>query len=145
MSAEYTFYYNGSSVTDPVSMLTTATIDITVKNTGDEDGTGLGFYLKDASSLGPFDYPSSDSGATNLADIIAQGNDGYGLVLQQGVTSTRFEGGVGDTLGTKIPLTIGTGSDLATLAVGASVQITLSLSFAPSTTSKNFYVDLAIA
>ena len=145
MSAEYTYYIGSEVADDPVKLTNITTLVVTIVNSGDLTGTDLGFYLKVASNDGPFDYPSTDSPATNLADIIAQGLADYGITITQGLIETRFEPGVGDSYETRIPLTVGTGTNTDEIAAGATIDITLELSFASGTDSKNFYVDLVIA
>ena len=142
MSAEYTYYINSEVATDPQELVTS--LVITIVNSGDLTGTDLGFYLKVASNTGPFDYPSTDSPATNLMDILAQGNDNEGIVIDQNGNTTTFDSGAGSNYSNRIPLTIGSGTDGDELASGASIEVTLTLSFSVGTPSKNFYIDLVI-
>jgi hypothetical protein len=144
MSAEYTYYVNSDVAADVQELLTTESMTVTVVNTGDVTGTDLGFYLKVASNNGPFEYPSTESPATNLIDLIFMGQSGYGLAITQGSTTITFEDGVGDSYETRIPLTIGSGINGDELAAGESVDVVLTLTLDVGMPSVNLYVDLSI-
>lgn len=144
MSAEYTYYVNSDVAGDVQELLTAGSLTITITNTGDVTGYDLGFYLKVASNDGPFEYPSTESPATNLVEIVAFGQAGNGLVITQDSVSTIFAEGVGDGYETRIPLTVGSGTIGDELAPGESVDVVLTLSFPGGTLSQNFYVDLVI-
>lgn len=144
MAAEFTYTQESIEVDEPLLLENTETVSLLVENTGDVAGTSLGFYLRSASTNGSFDYPSVDSPSVNLVDLIKEGNNGYGLVITQGLTSTRFEDGIGDSYDTRIPLVIGTGTLSDEMEVGSSVEIELSLSFDPSISVKNLYIDFVL-
>jgi hypothetical protein len=145
MSAEYTYYVSEVVASEVQELIVSFSMTLTIANTGDLTGSDLGFYLQVASSNGPFEYPSTDSPAINLVDILAQGASGYGLTIDQDGTITRFTDEAGSSYGTRIPLTAGSGTDGDQLAPGATVEVILSLTFEAGTPSKNFYVDLVIA
>ena len=144
MSSEYTFYISDVVAVEPLEMESTSTTSVKIVNTGDETGKTLGFYLRVASNDGPFEYPSLDSPAVNLVDLLSQGNLSYGLSITQGLITTVFEPGVGDSYDNRIPLTIGTGTDLDEIIAGAFVTIELDVAFDSVLESKNFYVDFVI-
>lgn len=144
MAAEYTIYISGIEADEPVTLELLSGKTLTIKNTGDETGTELGFYLQMASSNGPFEYPSTDSPAVNLNDILSQGNAGYGLTITQGVITTRFTSSVGNSYPSRIPLTVGEGSLGNQLAVNSSCTVELNLTFEPGSTAKSYYVDLIL-
>lgn len=144
MSAEYTYYINAAVAADVEELLTTESLTVTIVNTGDVTGYELGFYLGVASNDGPFEYPSTDSPASNLVEIIALGQEGYGLAITQASNTTTFAEGVGDGYSTRIPLTIGSGVSGNELAPGESIDVILTLTFPVGVDSKNFYVDLVI-
>lgn len=145
MAVEFTIYIDGVEAEEPVTLETISGKTLTIKNTGDVTGTDLGFYLQVASTTGPFEYPSVDSPAVNYNDILAQGNNGYGLTIKQGLTTTRFLSGVGDSYSNRIPLTIGEGTLGDELAVNSSFEIELNLTFTPGSAAKSYYVDLILA
>lgn len=142
MSATYSWYISSTEVDEPSALTTSQTY--TVTNTGDEKGVSIGFYIKQASTMGSIEYPSVDSPSVNLTDILSQGNAGYGLSIEQDSDITIFTSTTGSDSSNKIPFTLGSGSNFDELEVGASATITLNLSFSPGTDSKTFYVDLVM-
>lgn len=144
MSAEFTFIQSTEEIEEPLEVGTVDSITFTIQNTGDVTGTTLGFYLRQASNDGSFDFPSTDSPAINLVDILKQGDDGYGITITQGLTTTRFQNGTGDRYENRIPLSIGTGADSDQIESSATVEVTIDLEFAPGTSAKTFYVDIVL-
>jgi hypothetical protein len=144
MSAEFIWQQDSISVNEPVTVENVISEVFTIRNTGDEAGTTLGFYLRLASSDGPFEFPSTESPGTNLVDIVRQGNLGYGLTITQGLFTTRFETGVGDSRTNKIPLIIGTGTNLDEIEINSIIEVTIDLTFEPSLGARNFYVDFVL-
>jgi hypothetical protein len=143
MSAEYTYYVN-AVIADIEELETSSSLTVTITNTGDVAGTDLGFCLQVASNDGPFEYPSTNSPAINLVDIIAFGEAGYGVAITQASATTTFAENIGDSYETRIPLSIGSGSSANELAPGSSVDVILSLTLPGGIPSQNFYVDLVI-
>lgn len=144
MAAEYQIFYASESIEEPFEIENGSSFVFVIENVGDETGTNIGFYIKTPSSLGDVDYPSLDSPALNYEDIISQGNNGYGLTITQGLSTTRIMSGTGDTFLTKIPLTIGSGDNLNQLEPGSSIEVTLEFNLDPTEVSKNLYIDFMV-
>lgn len=144
MSAEYEIYISSEQIDEPLMIEDGTSVTITITNVGDETGTGIGFYLRNASNLGAIDYPSESSPILNYTDIIEYGNLGYGLTIVQGLNSVIVTTDSGDNFLNKIPLSSGSGTLNDELETGASVDIILSFSLPPATSSKNLYVDFVV-
>lgn len=137
----------GSTIYDPLTVVSGAPIQVRVTNYGDDALEDLGFYLVPATNVGNVDNPADYPPHTDYQDMLT-----WGMKTKLGIS---VSGGVKLTC----PTNDGTFSDYITrtqgallsnkipfinLGAGDSQLFTIELETPPAVTARRFYIDLRL-
>jgi hypothetical protein len=137
---------DGQTIYDP-EVLTGSPVEITVTNFGDQDLTGLGFYIVPATNVGDVDNPADYPPHTDYQDLLTWGMQAHlGLQPSGGLKMTlpqnagTFIGYVTRLKGATYRLRI----PFIDLAAGDSATFTIDFETPPGEPARRFYVDLKL-
>lgn len=139
-------------ISDPLKLVGgpagTGPVTVTITNTGTSTESGLGIWLKPATSLGDISFISPDSPFADYQNLLRWGTASYngtaatgGLVLGydpgSGSVTKHFRYGFGDSQRKKVTI--------PDIAAGATYSFTLELQTPPSVSAaRNIYVDVEV-
>lgn len=139
---------SGEVIFDPLQVLNTSPIDVTVTNFGSETLSNLGLYLVTTTNLGDVDNPADFPPETDYQDLLEMGTStvlglqpegGLKVSVPQnggGVPTIYFTRSAGGQLNNKIPF--------VDLAPGASATFTLTLETPPSVSSRRLFINVVL-
>jgi hypothetical protein len=124
----------------------TGPIVITVSNLSTSDHDNLGFYVRQASSVGDVDNPATYPPATDYQDLLTWGTETYRGAQPRGGLIVSFTDADGNAVSQYIRRGVGasylTRISYGTLASGSSFQVSFELEVPPAVTVRRLFVDV---
>lgn len=142
-----TFEYNGDPIFPPFEAVV-GVRTITVTNNGTETLTGLGFYIRPATSQGDLDKPATYPPETDYQEMLTWGTrTDLGITANGGLIVTLDPDGTGP-VAYYVHRDHGANAEnkirLMDLDPGESTDIDIEFETPPSFTTRRFYLDIGI-